>query len=119
MLTCHEDRTHLHVVLVWRTRRRVTHANLNCRRVFRRPVKIGFEQHETGWMVAEVLSHTWHVLHEGDIELFEMLFRADTRKHEQLRRVYRAAAQNHLVPEDLKYLAAALRLDADGAVFFK
>jgi acetolactate synthase regulatory subunit len=47
-------------------------------------------------MVLQVAADPWHVEQRADADRRQMIGRADTRKHQQLRRVHGAAAQQDL-----------------------
>ena len=62
VLTREQDWTHLHVVTVRRTGRRVTHSNLYRGRVGRRVFGVCLVQHERRRVVSQVLSDARHLV---------------------------------------------------------
>ena len=68
-------------------------------------------------MVEHVLADLRRMMQHVDSVLGQVIPVADARKHQQLRGVHRAAAEDHLAPcGDGLSLAALLVLDADTAV---
>ena len=66
-------------------------------------------------VILQVLAHARQVVHDRHAERLELARVADARELQQLRRVDRAAAEDHLVRADHLRLAAVDDLDTDRA----
>ena len=118
MLGADMQRAHLHIVAVARARRGVAHPDLQRGRVRRYRMGAFVQQKHRG-VIAQVLPHAGQMPRERYAHLRQMLLRANTRQHQQLWRIYRAAAQHDFAGVHAKYLAAALHLYADRVAALK
>ena len=108
--------THLHIVAVRRPGRRVSHTDLYRGRILRGCPLVRFVEQERRRVVPQVPADARDVLHNGYVEGFEVIPGPHAGEHEQVRRVYRATAQDYLVSVNLELVAAALGLNAYGTV---
>ena len=79
--------------------------------------RVGREAEHEVRMILQVLSDARQMVHRGDAVLLQGRRVADAGQHQELRRLERAGAQDHLAPRaDLLRLVALPVFDADGAL---
>ena len=119
VLAGHQDRRKLDVPSGSRSLGAVAEADLDARGVKFRRVPDAAKQAEHRRVVAQVLTDAGKLVDNRNAHFPEVIGRPDARQHQDLRRGDGAGAEDNLVAVRLEYLAAALRLDADGRLIVK